>query len=67
MTLKMILYCDADGCEAEAEIPDVEQHQPVCADEGAGIVVDTGWLTLPKGWKLVGDDEPQQFACPEHS
>lgn len=76
MSLHLLVRCDHDGCDAEAEVDDLDDFgtQPVISDALPGpdvlghMVVDTGWISLPRGWVFAesGDAEPTCFRCPEH-
>lgn len=65
--MKLIVTCTAEGCQAEAEVPNppYDGIEPICAENNAGgshFVLDTGWVSLPEGWQFAEGGE----RCPEH-
>lgn len=67
MTCRLIVECDADGCEARAEVVGQNVNYepiatPILSEETRGVW-ESEWTELPGGWVFITGGE----LCPRHA
>lgn len=64
---RLTLVCGAPGCPNQANMRDFD-GEPAATDPATqGVVIDTGWLRMPDGWRFADDAEGVLHAyCPTH-
>jgi hypothetical protein len=71
VSVRLLMVCDAPGCDATAQVVDrFEELEPITGgkptdapqDFPQRLCLDTGWMDPPEGWRMTADGD----RCPRH-